>query len=108
MLATLQPLPLAFAVAEHGIDGANQLASAGPQLADALLYDALEHALAPGKKRNENFATIFLAPAATHITVAFEAVHEFDGAVMPDQQAVRERLNFGRRPVGHSAYRQQQ
>jgi hypothetical protein len=104
----LQRLLPALAVAEHGIEGANQLASAGPQLTDALLDDAIEHALAFGKKRNEHFSTIFFASGAAHITVAFEAVHELDRAVMPDQQAVGERLNLGGRSVGHSANRQQQ
>src|SRR5215510_1834144 len=98
----------ALVVAEDGVNGSNQLTAACTQFTDALLHNALKHSLALGEKRNENFATIFLASGSAHVTVPFQAVHKLDGAVMPDQQAVGQRLNLGGCPVRHSANRQQE
>src|SRR5262249_35569006 len=61
-----------------------------------------------GKKRNENFAAILLAPGAAHIAVSLEAVHKLNGAVMADQQAIGEGLNLGGGSVGYTSNRQQQ
>src|SRR6185295_11679730 len=56
----------------------------------------------------EDFAPVFFASCSAHITVLFEAVHELDGAVMPDEQAVREGLDLGGCSVGHAANCQEQ
>src|ERR1700751_3681731 len=49
-------------VTEDRVNGADELAAAGAQFADALLDHAFQNALALGKKRNEHLATVFAAP----------------------------------------------
>ena len=90
------------AVSEDRVNGADKLAAAGAQFADALLDDALKNALAFGKKRNEHLATIFAATSAADVAVFFQAIYELYRAVMAEEQAVGERLDFGSGTIRHS------
>jgi hypothetical protein len=97
-----------FAVAENGVYSADELAAAGAQFAYSLLDDPLEDALAFGKKRNENLAAILLATGSADVAVFFETVDQFDGAVMTNEQAVCQGLDFGRGTSGKAANGKQQ
>ena len=90
-------------VTEDRVNSADELAAAGAEFADALLDYAFQNALAFGKKRNEHLATIFTAPRAADVAMLFQTIHELYRAVMADEQAVRERLDFGRGAIRHSA-----
>ena len=91
------------AVVEDRVNGADELAAAGAQFADALLHDAFEDALTFGQKRDEHLTAIFAATSAPDVAVFFQAIHKLDRAVMADEQAVGERLDFGGGAIRHSA-----
>jgi len=90
-------------VTEDRVNGADELAATGAQFADALLDYAFQDALTLGKKRNEHLATVFAAPRAADVAIFFQTIHELHRAVMADEQAVRERLDFGGGAIRHSA-----
>lgn len=57
-------------------------------------------------KRQQNFAAVGAAARAPQQTASFEAVHQFDGAVMLDLQAFRERAHSGLLRVRQTLNRQ--
>jgi hypothetical protein len=64
--------------------------------------DLFEEAVAAGKQRDEDAAAIVAAAGAANEAVGFEAVDEFDGAVMLEGEAFGEVLNGGLAALGEA------
>src|ERR1700722_10056211 len=72
-------VPPAF---EESFDGPYQGFPAGAELADAVACDLFEEALSAWQERDENAAAVVAAACAAHVAMSFQAVDEFDGAVV--------------------------
>jgi hypothetical protein len=71
-------------------ESAQQLPPGRPQFIAMWQRDALQFALDRRRKLNENLPAIRPAPRAPNKTALLKPIHQFDGAVMLDLQALRE------------------
>ena len=78
------------------LEGAEQLSPSRPQFIAMRQRHALQFALARRRKLHENLTAIHAAPRAPNQPALLEAIHQFDGAVMLDLQALRKNAD-GRR-----------
>jgi hypothetical protein len=72
-----------------------QLSAGRPQFIAVWQRDALQFALARRCKLNEHLAAIHAAPGAPNQPAFLQAIHQLDGAVMLNLQALRKNADGG-------------
>src|SRR5271168_617570 len=91
-----------FAFEKRG-DGIDQGRSGGAQFVDAIAHDLFEEFFATREKENQDAAAVVAAAGAADITVCFQAVDEFDDAVVFQRKALGERADGGFDAHGEAA-----
>src|SRR6202012_4715944 len=77
--------------------------AAGAKFADAVARDLLKEAIATRQERDENAAAVVTASSASHVAIRFQAVNQFDGAVVLEGEALGECLDSGLAPYREAA-----
>jgi len=95
-------------MSEEGFDGADELGTTCAEFADSLFDDGSEGFFTTAEEKNVNLPAIIFVPGSLDVTAFFEAVDQFDGAVVLDGEAFGERANGGEFAVVHAADREKQ
>jgi hypothetical protein len=86
-------------------EGGNECVPALPQFVQPFVDDLLQGALPSGQQEDTDLALVASAACAADITVRLQPIDQTDGAVMPEEQTLREAADAGVVVVGKFANR---